>query len=85
VESIDSLYAPGGRIEGGMFTVTAVEAQAVAPEVQEARALVVYDVTPTRQVGPQGETLREVEAISNKAGDLVLTRSGGEWLMRDFA
>jgi hypothetical protein len=85
ISSIENLYGPGGRIEGGQFNVTAVEAQSVPAEAREAKALVVYDVTPTRQVGPQGETILQVEALSNETGDLVLARTPAGWTLKEFS
>lgn len=84
IQSIASLYDAGGLIEGGEFSVTTVEAQPVDGASGEARVLVIYDVSPTRQVGAQGETLLEVDALTGEAGDLVLRHSGDSWTMREF-
>lgn len=85
IQSIASLYDAGGRIQGGEFSVTAVETQPLDEVTGEARVLVVYDVMPTQQVGAQGEVLLDVEALTGEAGDLVLGRRGDSWTMREFA
>jgi hypothetical protein len=79
-ESIEDLYGPGGRIEGGVFSLRAAEAPGLEPNASEARVTVVFDVTATRQVGADGETLREVPALSAVAAEMLLRRTDSGWV-----
>jgi hypothetical protein len=78
-KSIEDLYGPGGRIEGGVFTVVAAEAPALEPGATSARVTVIYDVSPTKQVGANGEELRSTPALKGVDGDMELRRVAGEW------
>lgn len=78
-KSIEDLYRPGGRIEGGVFTVVAAEAPALPPGTSSARVTVIYDVSPTKQLGANGEVLRTTPALKGIDGDMGLSRIEGEW------
>lgn len=81
---ISSLYRSGGRIEGGVFTVTAAETPAVRPGAVSARVTVLYDVSPTRQLGRGGEILRSVPALTAVVMEMRLERRANSWLVTEI-
>ena len=81
---LDSLYRAGGRIEGGVFTVTGSESPMAGPGAVSARVTVVYDVSPTRQLGKSGEVLRSVPALPGVVMEMSLERRANSWLVLEI-
>lgn len=44
----------------------------------------LYDVTATRQIGPDGAVLQTIEALTRETGDLVLVRTTDGWALKEF-
>ena len=83
--SIEDLYGAGGRIEGGVFSVVAAEAPALPAGATEARVTVVYDVTPTRQIGADGRELASTPALKAVDGDMRLVRVADQWRVAELS
>jgi hypothetical protein len=83
-ESIEMLYRPGGRIEGGQFSVSAVEVSTDEGADDATNALVTYGVSPTRQIAADGQILRDLAALTDQVADLILTRADGQWKVQAF-
>lgn len=83
--SIESLYRPGGRIEGGLFTIASAEAAGLETGATSTRVLVIYDVTPTRQISGSGAVMQETGALRGQTGDLTLTRAPNGWILKEFS
>ena len=79
--AIDDLYRAGGRIEGGVFSVKSADSPMAGPGAVAAGVTVVYDVSPTRQLGKGVEVLRSVKALTGVVGEMSLERRANSWFV----
>ncbi len=81
-ESIDAIWK-NGSIQGGVFKVRFAE----APKVTATATVGVflqYSVSSTKHLDRQARVVKSVPARSNITSEMVLARSGPNWLVREF-
>jgi hypothetical protein len=80
---VQSGYQNGGHLEGGGYTLRSVQTDAFF-DLNLPTLNVVYDRLPRTAIGPDGQRIQTVPAVTFAVGQVSLVRVSDQWRVREL-